>query len=169
MDIICLDCRKSSIVLNLLGVMLTQHGVLFELQWDTRNLSTWGMLLLGMKTAGRRITGVFIFLVYNSCMITLMIHVIIEHVEHKWLFQLRIFFAGNYYTMYVICGNIWNSDFTEFINVLLLVYGPGNYLKFYYAIKQAYPDMKIISNCDGSTRRLDHPADYYDYHVRFEV
>ncbi|XP_057461130.1 alpha-L-arabinofuranosidase 1-like isoform X2 [Actinidia eriantha] len=41
----------------------------------------------------------------------------------------------------------------------------GNYLKFYYAIKQAYPDIKIISNCDGSTRQLDHPADYYDYHI----
>ncbi|GFY82741.1 alpha-L-arabinofuranosidase 2 [Actinidia rufa] len=40
-----------------------------------------------------------------------------------------------------------------------------NYLKFYYAIKQAYPDIKIISNCDGSTRQLDHPADYYDYHA----
>ncbi|KAF5941103.1 hypothetical protein HYC85_022270 [Camellia sinensis] len=41
----------------------------------------------------------------------------------------------------------------------------GNYLKFYYAIKLAYPDIKIISNCDGSNRQLDHPADFYDYHI----
>ncbi|KAL6997830.1 aspartate-semialdehyde dehydrogenase-like protein [Sarracenia purpurea var. burkii] len=41
----------------------------------------------------------------------------------------------------------------------------GNYLKFYYAIKQAYPDIKIISNCDGSSQQLDHPADFYDYHI----
>ncbi|XP_072966774.1 alpha-L-arabinofuranosidase 1-like [Typha angustifolia] len=41
----------------------------------------------------------------------------------------------------------------------------GNYLKFYNAIKDAYPDIKIISNCDGSSRPLDHPADFYDFHV----
>ncbi|KAL3637083.1 aspartate-semialdehyde dehydrogenase-like protein [Castilleja foliolosa] len=41
----------------------------------------------------------------------------------------------------------------------------GNYLKFYAAIKRAYSDIKIISNCDGSSRPLDHPADYYDYHI----
>ncbi|XP_019058426.1 PREDICTED: alpha-L-arabinofuranosidase 1 isoform X2 [Tarenaya hassleriana] len=41
----------------------------------------------------------------------------------------------------------------------------GNYLKFYEAIKKAYPDIKIISNCDGSSQPLDHPADYYDFHV----
>ncbi|CAL9148762.1 unnamed protein product [Musa hybrid cultivar] len=41
----------------------------------------------------------------------------------------------------------------------------GNYMKFYYAIKAAYPDIKIISNCDGSSRPLDHPADFYDFHV----
>ncbi|VVA28868.1 PREDICTED: alpha-L-arabinofuranosidase [Prunus dulcis] len=41
----------------------------------------------------------------------------------------------------------------------------GNYLKFYSAIKRAYPDIKIISNCDGSSRKLDHPADLYDFHV----
>lgn len=41
----------------------------------------------------------------------------------------------------------------------------GNYLKFYYAIKQAYPDIKLISNCDGSTKQLDHPADFYDFHI----
>ncbi|XP_011070044.1 alpha-L-arabinofuranosidase 1 [Sesamum indicum] len=41
----------------------------------------------------------------------------------------------------------------------------GNYLKFYSAIKSAYPDIKIISNCDGSSQPLDHPADLYDYHI----
>uniref|UniRef100_A0A6M2ETH7 non-reducing end alpha-L-arabinofuranosidase n=1 Tax=Populus davidiana TaxID=266767 RepID=A0A6M2ETH7_9ROSI len=41
----------------------------------------------------------------------------------------------------------------------------GNYLKFYDAIKRACPDIKIISNCDGSSHFLDHPADYYDFHI----
>ncbi|KAL7093011.1 hypothetical protein ACP275_11G016800 [Erythranthe tilingii] len=41
----------------------------------------------------------------------------------------------------------------------------GNYMKFYDAIKGSYPDIKIISNCDGSVQRLDHPADLYDFHV----
>ncbi|KAE8683541.1 Alpha-L-arabinofuranosidase 2 [Hibiscus syriacus] len=41
----------------------------------------------------------------------------------------------------------------------------GNYLKFYDAIKRAYPDIQIISNCDGSSTPLDHPADLYDFHV----
>jgi alpha-N-arabinofuranosidase len=41
----------------------------------------------------------------------------------------------------------------------------GNYLKFYDAIKKSYPDMQIISNCDGSKKPLDHPADYYDFHI----
>ncbi|KAL6523338.1 aspartate-semialdehyde dehydrogenase-like protein [Orobanche gracilis] len=41
----------------------------------------------------------------------------------------------------------------------------GNYLKFYVAIKRTYPDIKIISNCDGSSQPLDHPADFYDYHI----
>ncbi|KAI5317020.1 hypothetical protein L3X38_036727 [Prunus dulcis] len=40
----------------------------------------------------------------------------------------------------------------------------GNYLKFYSAIKRAYPDIKIISNCDGSSQKLDHPADLFDFH-----
>uniref|UniRef100_A0A0D3EHQ4 non-reducing end alpha-L-arabinofuranosidase n=1 Tax=Brassica oleracea var. oleracea TaxID=109376 RepID=A0A0D3EHQ4_BRAOL len=44
-------------------------------------------------------------------------------------------------------------------------YYKGNYLEFYNAIKKAYPDIKIISNCDGSSQPLDHPADYYDFHV----
>ncbi|KAK9951266.1 hypothetical protein M0R45_006721 [Rubus argutus] len=41
----------------------------------------------------------------------------------------------------------------------------GNYLKFHSAIKLAYPDIKIISNCDASSHPLDHPADLYDFHV----
>ncbi|KAI7736721.1 hypothetical protein M8C21_001969 [Ambrosia artemisiifolia] len=41
----------------------------------------------------------------------------------------------------------------------------ANFLKFYDAIKQAYPDIKVISNCDGSSTKLDHPADLYDYHL----
>ncbi|RHN47605.1 putative non-reducing end alpha-L-arabinofuranosidase [Medicago truncatula] len=39
----------------------------------------------------------------------------------------------------------------------------GNYLKFYEAIKHDYPDIQIISNCDGSIHQLDHPADLYDF------
>ncbi|KAL6620049.1 hypothetical protein ACP70R_035188 [Stipagrostis hirtigluma subsp. patula] len=41
----------------------------------------------------------------------------------------------------------------------------GNYIKFYSAIREAYPDIQIISNCDGSSKPLEHPADLYDYHV----
>ncbi|EEE52698.1 hypothetical protein OsJ_35098 [Oryza sativa Japonica Group] len=41
----------------------------------------------------------------------------------------------------------------------------GNYLKFYNAIREAYPDIQMISNCDASSRPLDHPADLYDFHV----
>ncbi|XVF56344.1 hypothetical protein PTKIN_Ptkin06aG0112100 [Pterospermum kingtungense] len=41
----------------------------------------------------------------------------------------------------------------------------GNYLKFYDAIRRAYPDIKMISNCDGSSLQLDHPADFYDFHA----
>ncbi|KAI3964930.1 hypothetical protein MKW92_031270 [Papaver armeniacum] len=41
----------------------------------------------------------------------------------------------------------------------------GNYLKFYDALKRSYPDIKIISNCDGSSQKLDHPADMYDFHI----
>ncbi|CAN6818739.1 unnamed protein product [Brassica oleracea] len=44
-------------------------------------------------------------------------------------------------------------------------YYRGNYIVFYDAIKKAYPDIKIISNCDGSSSPLDHPADYYDFHI----
>ncbi|XP_057440567.1 alpha-L-arabinofuranosidase 1-like [Lotus japonicus] len=41
----------------------------------------------------------------------------------------------------------------------------GNYMKFYNAIKRAYPDIQIISNCDGSKSPLKHPADFYDFHL----
>ncbi|XP_044980934.1 alpha-L-arabinofuranosidase 1-like isoform X1 [Hordeum vulgare subsp. vulgare] len=41
----------------------------------------------------------------------------------------------------------------------------GHYLKFYNAIREAYPDIQIISNCDGSSKPLDHPADLYDFHT----
>uniref|UniRef100_A0A453GV03 Alpha-L-arabinofuranosidase 1 catalytic domain-containing protein n=1 Tax=Aegilops tauschii subsp. strangulata TaxID=200361 RepID=A0A453GV03_AEGTS len=41
-----------------------------------------------------------------------------------------------------------------------------HYLEFYTAIKEAYPDIQIISNCVGSRVRLDHPADLYDFHVK---
>lgn len=41
----------------------------------------------------------------------------------------------------------------------------GNYMKFYSAIKGAYPDIKIVSNCDGSVQPLNLPADLYDFHV----
>ncbi|RZC83185.1 hypothetical protein C5167_045965 [Papaver somniferum] len=45
----------------------------------------------------------------------------------------------------------------------------GNYLKFYDALKRSYPDIRIISNCDGSSQKLDHPADMYDFHVRESI
>ncbi|KAI4325601.1 hypothetical protein MLD38_030983 [Melastoma candidum] len=56
---------------------------------------------------------------------------------------------------YVAVGNedCWKPDYR------------GKYMKFYQAIKNAYPDMQIISNCDGSSTKLDHPADLYDYHI----
>ncbi|KAL5215448.1 hypothetical protein ABZP36_006849 [Zizania latifolia] len=41
----------------------------------------------------------------------------------------------------------------------------GNYLKFHSAIREVYPDIQMISNCDGSAGPLDHPADLYDFHV----
>ncbi|KAK6147804.1 hypothetical protein DH2020_018716 [Rehmannia glutinosa] len=50
-------------------------------------------------------------------------------------------------------------------NIIVFSDDSGNYLKFYSAIKRAYPDIKIISNCDGSSQPLDHPADFYDYHI----
>lgn len=44
-------------------------------------------------------------------------------------------------------------------------YYRGNYMEFYKAIKLMYPDIELISNCDGSRGPLDHPADLYDYHI----
>ncbi|RDX76463.1 Alpha-L-arabinofuranosidase 1, partial [Mucuna pruriens] len=41
----------------------------------------------------------------------------------------------------------------------------GNYMKFYFAVKSAYPDIKIISNCDASSTPLNHPADLFDFHI----
>ncbi|GAB2223805.1 hypothetical protein Droror1_Dr00004546 [Drosera rotundifolia] len=43
----------------------------------------------------------------------------------------------------------------------------GNYLKFYNAIKQYYPDIQVINNCDFSGYRPgpDQPADLYDFHT----
>lgn len=57
--------------------------------------------------------------------------------------------------------------FFVFSSFSLIVHWSGNYLKFFNAIRQAYPDIKMISNCDGSSKQLDHPADFYDYHVIF--
>ncbi|KVI11292.1 Alpha-L-arabinofuranosidase, C-terminal [Cynara cardunculus var. scolymus] len=56
---------------------------------------------------------------------------------------------------YVAIGNedCWKPHYRE------------NYLKFYAAIRKAYPDIKMISNCDGSNAQLDHPADMYDFHI----
>lgn len=39
-------------------------------------------------------------------------------------------------------------------------------MAFYSAIRKAYPDIQIISNCDGSSKALDTSVDFYDYHVR---
>ncbi|KAI3889271.1 hypothetical protein MKX03_003948 [Papaver bracteatum] len=41
----------------------------------------------------------------------------------------------------------------------------GNYLKYYDALRRSYPDIKIITNCDGSSHKLDHPSDIYDIHI----
>ncbi|XP_020219901.1 alpha-L-arabinofuranosidase 1 [Cajanus cajan] len=41
----------------------------------------------------------------------------------------------------------------------------GNYLYFYEAIRSAYPDIQIISNCDASTSPLNHPSDLFDFHI----
>ncbi|KAI5001636.1 hypothetical protein ZWY2020_026286 [Hordeum vulgare] len=40
-----------------------------------------------------------------------------------------------------------------------------HYLKFHTAIREAYPDIQMISNCDGSRVQLDDPADLYDFHI----
>ncbi|XP_062184931.1 alpha-L-arabinofuranosidase 1-like isoform X2 [Phragmites australis] len=42
----------------------------------------------------------------------------------------------------------------------------GNYIMFYNAIREAYSDIQMISNCDSSIiGPLDHPADLYDVHI----
>ncbi|KAL2320587.1 hypothetical protein Fmac_029556 [Flemingia macrophylla] len=41
----------------------------------------------------------------------------------------------------------------------------GNYLYFYEAIRSAYPDIQIISNCDASNSPLSHPSDLFDFHI----
>ncbi|GAB4845597.1 hypothetical protein Ancab_038999 [Ancistrocladus abbreviatus] len=38
----------------------------------------------------------------------------------------------------------------------------GNYLAFYAAVKRAYPDIQVITNCDIP---FDYPADLYDFHT----
>uniref|UniRef100_A0ACD5VI81 Uncharacterized protein n=1 Tax=Avena sativa TaxID=4498 RepID=A0ACD5VI81_AVESA len=40
-----------------------------------------------------------------------------------------------------------------------------HYLKFYTVIREAYPDIQMVSNCDGLLMPLDHPADLYDFHI----
>ncbi|OIW16744.1 hypothetical protein TanjilG_00075 [Lupinus angustifolius] len=40
-----------------------------------------------------------------------------------------------------------------------------NYLIFHDKIKYSYPDIKIISNCDGSDKPLNQPADLFDFHI----
>ncbi|CAO2822378.1 unnamed protein product [Amaranthus hypochondriacus] len=40
-----------------------------------------------------------------------------------------------------------------------------NYIEFFTALRKAYPDIQVISNCDGSSTPLDHPADLYDFHI----
>ena len=41
----------------------------------------------------------------------------------------------------------------------------GYYILFYKAVREAYPEIRIISSCDGSVGQLDHPTDLYDFHV----
>ncbi|XP_058758939.1 alpha-L-arabinofuranosidase 2-like [Vicia villosa] len=45
----------------------------------------------------------------------------------------------------------------------------GSYHHFYDAIRNAYPDIQIISNCDASYKALDHPTDLHDYPVRYNI
>lgn len=72
-------------------------------------------------------------------------------------------YHGIYIYIYILMKLLHYSLFLFLLNACK--YKSGNYLKFYKAIKSAYPDIKIISNCDGSSRPLDHPADLYDFHV----
>ncbi|CAJ1917366.1 unnamed protein product [Sphenostylis stenocarpa] len=41
----------------------------------------------------------------------------------------------------------------------------ANYVTFHDAIRHAYPDIKIISNCDASNTPLNHSADLFDFHI----
>ncbi|XP_017416714.1 alpha-L-arabinofuranosidase 1 [Vigna angularis] len=56
---------------------------------------------------------------------------------------------------YVAIGNE-DCDFSNY---------QENYIKIYEAIRSAYPDIKIISNCDASGTPLNHPADLFDFHT----
>ena len=67
-------------------------------------------------------------------------------------------------TITYVQGYYWGQAVSLGIVVWVI---PGNYMKFYEAIKLMYPDISIISNCDGSSKPLDHPADIYDFHVWF--
>ncbi|CAL0323338.1 unnamed protein product [Lupinus luteus] len=40
-----------------------------------------------------------------------------------------------------------------------------NYLIIHDKIKSIYPDIQIISNCDGSNTRINQPADLFEYHT----
>ncbi|XP_039823611.1 alpha-L-arabinofuranosidase 1-like isoform X4 [Panicum virgatum] len=40
-----------------------------------------------------------------------------------------------------------------------------NYLEFYNALKEAYPDIQVVSNCENSSGSLGRPADLYDSHI----
>lgn len=71
----------------------------------------------------------------------------------------------NYRGTYVFFNRTLRVD-TKCIHILMLLYMLGNYMKFYTAIKGAYPDIKIVSNCDGSVQPSNMPADLYDFHVR---
>lgn len=95
---------------------------------------------------------------------------------HPEPFELKYVAVGNedcdqkpYYRGF--CISLYHNDPVEKkqnytnLDTQLSFFLSGNYLEFYKAIKNAYPDIKIISNCDGSSKPLDHP-DYYDYHVK---
>ncbi|KMZ70992.1 Arabinoxylan arabinofuranohydrolase, family GH51 [Zostera marina] len=44
-------------------------------------------------------------------------------------------------------------------------YYQANYVIFYKALKAAYPDIRLVSNCDASSHPIHHKADLYDYHI----
>ena len=59
---------------------------------------------------------------------------------------------------YVSIGNenCYNSYIPNYLD---------KYPLFYNAIKNAYPDMQIISNCDATKTPLKDPAQLFDYHI----